>query len=126
MTNVWRVLVVAGVIGVLDGLWLGVVAKRMYFDILGPILRQPFDRVAAGLFYVLYVGGVVVLAVAPADDVAGAALRGLVLGAVAYGTYDLTNRATIQPFPWKLVVVDIAWGSALTTAAATAAKAIAG
>jgi uncharacterized membrane protein len=43
-----------------------------------------------------------------------------VFGLVAYSVYDLTNYATLQAFPLRVVVVDMAWGgvlSALTGAA---------
>lgn len=113
-------LAVAVTLGVLDGLWLGVVAKDVYRRALRPIMRDPVDRVAALGFYLLYVGAVMTLAVQPADDLVEAITRGALLGLAAYGTYDLTNRATIRPFPWSLVALDMAWGTVLTTAAATA------
>jgi uncharacterized membrane protein len=45
---------------------------------------------------------------------ATALLNGAVLGAVAYGTYTLTNHAIFSDWTWHLVVSDILWGSALT------------
>lgn len=119
-----ELLAVAVVLAVLDGVWLSLASKRFYRRHLGPIMRERPDVVAAGLFYALYLLGVVVLAVAPADTVASALARGALLGAVAYGTYDLTNRATIQPFPWVVVVVDMVWGSFLTATAAAVAQAV--
>jgi uncharacterized membrane protein len=107
-------LAVAAVLAVLDGLWLSLVAKRFYRRELGVIMRVPFDALAAALFYVVYVAGVVGLAVQPSGRASEAALRSAALGAVAYATYDLTNRATIQPFSWRLVAVDITWGTAMT------------
>ncbi len=125
--NVVLALVVAAVtMGVLDGVWLAVVAKSFYRSQLAPILRPKFDGVAAGVFYLLYVVGIVALAVGPADSVANAAARGALLGLVAYGTYDLTNRATIEPFPWRLALADMAWGTALTAAVAAITEAVAG
>ena len=77
---------------------------------------------AAALFYALYVVGVVVLVVRPGESLGWTAWEcagmGALLGAVAYGTYDLTNRATLRGFPWALAVVDLAWGTALTAAVA--------
>src|SRR5687768_6667429 len=37
-----------------------------------------------------------------------------------YGTYDLTNLATLRRWPPALAAVDLAWGSLLTGLAATA------
>jgi hypothetical protein len=40
------------------------------------------------------------------------------LGLVAYGTYDLTNLATVKAWPWIVTLVDMAWGTVLATAVA--------
>lgn len=113
-------IVVAAVIAALDGLWLGRLAKGFYRRHLRPILRPKPDVVAAGLFYVVYVTGVVFLAIEPATSGLGALARGAALGALCYATYDLTNRATIRPFPWTVVVADIAWGTSMTAVASWA------
>jgi uncharacterized membrane protein len=108
---------VAAAIAVLDGVWLSAIAKRFYRREIGTILRTPFDAVAAGLFYVVYVGGVVGLAIEPSNTSTEAAVRAAALGFVAYATYDLTNRATITPFSWRLVAVDVTWGTSMTCVA---------
>jgi uncharacterized membrane protein len=41
-------------------------------------------------------------------------LLGALLGLVAYGTYDLTNQATLKEWPSIVTVVDLVWGSLLT------------
>jgi uncharacterized membrane protein len=43
-----------------------------------------------------------------------AVLLGSLLGLVTYGTYDLTNHATVRDWPWIVTVVDLAWGTVLT------------
>jgi uncharacterized membrane protein len=105
-----------------DGLWLGVVARRFYREQLGDLMRPKVDVLAAAAFYVLYVVGIVVLVVRPGESLGWTAWEcagmGALLGAVAYGTYDLTNRATVVGFPWTLAAVDLAWGAALTAAVA--------
>jgi len=84
------------------------------------------DRVnvpAAVAFYLLYLAGVVILAISPAlrtGQWRNAALYGLVLGVVAYGTYDLTNQATLKLWTTRLTLFDMGWGGVLTAAAATA------
>jgi uncharacterized membrane protein len=114
-------LVVAGaVMGVLDALWIGVVANRFYKDNLGPLLLDKPNMIAALSFYVVYVFGVVLFAIIPAESVGSAAVYGAALGFVAYATYDLTNLATLKGFPLRVVVVDMLWGTLLTaTVAAT-------
>lgn len=105
----------------LDLLWLGVVARRFYAAQLGGLMRDRPDYAVAGGFYLLYVGGIVFFAVAPAlaEGWWGrAAINGAVLGLLAYGTYDLTNLATLRNWPLAMSAVDIAWGGMLTAASA--------
>lgn len=108
-------LVVAGAImGIIDAVWLGVIANALYKKELGGLLRKKPDMVAAILFYIVYVIGIVLIAVEPASTWQTAFGLGALLGFVAYATYDLTNRATLNGFPWKIVAIDLAWGTALT------------
>ena len=101
----------------LDALWLGVVARGFYARQLGDMLRDDPNWAAAAVFYLIYVAGIVVLAVLPALEgrSPGRALGlGALLGLVAYGAYDLTNLATLKGFPVRMVGVDLAWGTVLT------------
>jgi uncharacterized membrane protein len=105
----------------LDALWLGVVARGFYAAQLGALMRESSNFVAAGGFYLAYVGGIVFFAVAPAlaeGSWRKAAVHGALLGLLAYGTYDMTNLATLKNWPVAMSVVDIAWGGFLTGAAA--------
>ena len=45
---------------------------------------------------------------------------GLVLGLVAYSTYDLTNQATLRTWSSWITGIDMIWGSFLTMSAAIA------
>ena len=107
----------------IDFIWLGFVATRFYREQLGHMmLEKPLLGVAFA-FYALYALGIVVFAVMPAmrDDAwRTAALLGALLGLVAYGTYDLTNFATLKGWPVTMTFVDMAWGMVLTAASATA------
>ena len=49
------------------------------------------------------------------QDIGLGIARGAFLGFFAYATYDLTNQATLKDWPWKLSVIDIAWGTTLAT-----------
>lgn len=107
----------------LDGVWLSIAAKRLYRPQLGDLLMDGFRVLPATIFYFLYVAGIVVLAVAPgltAGKWTSALWRGAALGLVAYGTYDLTNQATLRHWPSAVTVADISWGVALTAVAAAA------
>ena len=122
MTYVVAYIATAVVFLGLDALWLSRVALGMYRQELGALLLdKPNLPIAAG-FYLLYVAGIVILAIAPALGEGGwikALLMGAVLGLVAYGTYDITNLSTLKGWSVKLAVIDIAWGTALTAVSAT-------
>ena len=111
---------------VLDLLWLGSIGSGIYDSTLGPLRAKEVVWVAAGLFYAQYVAVVVGFAVLPAIDLTQAAKRGLFIGWVAYGTYELTNWAVITDWPAALVPIDITWGLFLTTACAVAGRLVAG
>lgn len=107
----------------LDGLWLSIAGSRLYRPQLGDLLMEGFRGLPAAIFYFLYVGGVVILAVIPGLAAAkwtAALWRGLALGLVAYGTYDLTNQATLRHWSTTVSLVDMGWGTLLTGIAATA------
>lgn len=107
----------------IDFVWLSTATERIYRPYLGDLLaEQPRLGVAAG-FYLVYVVGIVALAVVPGlreGALLGAVWRGALLGLLAYATYDLTNLATIEGWPWQVSVIDIVWGTALNTVVAAA------
>ena len=51
---------------------------------------------------------------------AAALISGALLGAMAYGTYEFTNLATLKGWHWQMVVLDVAWGTFLTGVSAWA------
>ena len=82
------------------------------------------NLLAAGLFYAIYVVGVVVFVVQPAvaeKSLGYAALRGALFGLVAYSTFDLTSQAVFKDWPAKVTVVDLLWGTVLTAGVCTLA-----
>lgn len=106
-----------------DMAWLSVMGPRLYRPVLGPLLADKPRLSPALAFYLLYLVGVLVLAVAPAlkgADLRRALTSGAVLGLVAYATYDLTNQATLRSWATRLTLADMAWGALLTAAAAGA------
>ncbi len=110
--------------GVLDGVWLGLIAKKLYYDHLGSVLLEKFNMVPALAFYAIYVVGVVVFVVNPAlakGSLAHAAGYGALFGLVAYATYDLTNLAVTRGFSPMIALIDMAWGAFLTAVVASAA-----
>lgn len=112
------------VILVLDLFWLTVVANKFYRSVLGGIMREKASLPPAVIFYILYLVGLTVFVTAPAVSVAAAFGYGALFGLVAYGTYDLTNAATLKVWATKLTVVDMLWGALLSSLAAGIARAV--
>lgn len=112
----------------IDAIWLSVSAPLLYRPLLGELLRPDFDPVAAVAFYILYIAGLVVFAIAPSFAGASwrvAALRGGFFGLVAYATYDLTNQATLKGWPVTITIADLIWGTLLSAVAAALGHAVA-
>jgi uncharacterized membrane protein len=110
------------VMGLLDGLWLGLVATDFYRRELGDLMRADPRWLPAALFYLGYPAALVTLALQPLPARAAAALgRCALVGLLAYATYDLTNMATLRHWSLQLALVDVAWGSFATAAAGMAA-----
>lgn len=107
----------------LDFTWLSIATSRVYQPMLGDLLsKQPKLAVAAG-FYLMYVVGIVALAVVPGlqeGSVVGALWRGALFGLIAYATYDLTNLSTIRDWPWQVSAIDMVWGTTLNSLVAVA------
>ena len=101
----------------IDSIWLGVVARNLYKNQLGSLLAESPNWFAAIAFYLLFVVGVVVFAIAPAISAGSpwkALALGSLLGLVTYATYDLTNHATLKNWPLIITLVDLAWGTFFT------------
>ena len=52
----------------IDLFWLGVVAKNLYQRYLGNLLRPDVNWIAAIVFYLLFIGGLVIFVLMPALD----------------------------------------------------------
>jgi uncharacterized membrane protein len=111
-------LLVAGLFAVIDAIWLSVVANKFYKDQLGDLLLKKPKFGPAVLFYAISVFGIVIFAVNPAlgaKSLSYAVGHGALLGLVTYATYDLTNLSTLKKWPVKITVVDMLWGTTVTT-----------
>jgi uncharacterized membrane protein len=102
---------------VLDGLWLGVLMAPTYRALLGSLMLDSPLLAPAAVFYLLYVFGCVVFVVLPAKTWRRASALGALLGLVAYGTYDLSNWATLHEWSAQLALMDMAWGTFATCVA---------
>ncbi|WP_395599664.1 DUF2177 family protein [Pseudomonas sp. A1437] len=103
----------------LDGIWLGLLMAPTYRELLGPLMLEKPLLLPAAVFYCLYVFGCVVFVVLPALRWQKAATMGALLGLVAYGTYDLTNWATLRGWSVQVTLLDWAWGTFATAVSCT-------
>ena len=102
---------------VIDIIWLSLTVKIIYRPALGNLLNEKPILWAAILFYLVYMVGLALIILKPALDnnsIFQAFWTGIVLGVVAYGTYNLTNMATIKNWSFMVVWIDILWGGFLT------------
>ena len=95
-----------------DAGWLTIMAPNLYRPALGDMMAQNVSVVPAVLFYLLYVAGLTYFS--QGDTLAGSAAKGAFFGLCAYGTYDLTNNATLKNWPAYLTMADLAWGTVLS------------
>jgi uncharacterized membrane protein len=105
----------------LDALWLSRIGLGFYRREIGGLLLERPNLAVAAVFYLVFVAGVVILAVLPAADTGNwgyAALLGGVLGLVAYGTYDITNLSTLKGWSVTITVIDLIWGTVLSAVSA--------
>lgn len=103
----------------IDALWLGLVAPSFYRSQIGYIMAENPNFLAAGLFYLLFIFGMVIFIVEPGvreQTLMQAVTRGALFGLVTYATYDLTNLATLEGWPVLVTVVDLVWGTFLSAA----------
>ena len=111
----------------LDLLWLGVIAKPFYQRGIGHLMADSPNVPVAVLFYAVFGLGLVIFAVLPFAPTPGwgkTATMAALFGFFAYATYDLTNLATLKQWPIGLSLVDIAWGTCVSSAAAVGGKAL--
>jgi uncharacterized membrane protein len=101
----------------IDMVWLGLVARTFYRNYLGFLLTPTANWIAAALFYLLFILGVLVFVVVPGlqdNSLKATLLRAALFGLVTYATYDLTNLATVKNWPVLITVIDMAWGTVLS------------
>lgn len=93
-----------------DLVWLNVFAKNFINRQVGFLLAQKPDLLAALLFYLIFVGGLLYFCVFPAATMGRAALNGMLYGLATYATYELVNKSLLDRWTYALVWVDILWG----------------
>ncbi len=103
---------------ILDIIWIGLVANKMYQNLLESMVADKFKVISAILFYFIYLVGIVYFVLIPGvsnESLVEVIVRGAFLGLLCYATYDLTNYATLENWPLQITIIDLIWGVFLTT-----------
>jgi len=106
----------------IDMVWLGVIAKNLYAKHLGYLMAPQVNWIAAILFYLLFILGLLVFVIEPAlikQDLLNLILSAALFGLVTYATYDLTNLATVKDWPIVITLIDLTWGMSLSVIVST-------
>lgn len=104
---------------IMDMIWLGLIAKNIYAQHIGLLLRKSGDAMtpiwwAAILVYVFITIGILFFVLPKAQGNYLIALSGgVMLGLVTYGIYDFTNYSILANWPLKITVIDFIWGMVL-------------
>lgn len=108
----------------LDIVWLSVIAQPIYHQGIGHLMAAKPNLMFAGLFYLVYVAGLVRYALIPHLHHAfkNVFLAGAIVGFFVYASYDLTNLALLKDWPLTLSLMDMTWGTLLSGVSACAGK----
>ena len=118
MTYIRNFMITFTVFMTIDLIWLGVVAKKLYNKYLGYIMAKNVNWLAAIIFYIIFVIGLLLFVIYPAmakDSIQYLILYGMAYGFITYATYDLTNLATLKDWPIEITIIDLIWGTSLST-----------
>lgn len=104
---------------IMDMIWLGIIAKNIYAQNIGMLLRKSGDAMtpiwwAAVVVYVCITIGILFFVLPKAQGNYFLAFSGgVTLGLVTYGIYDFTNYSILANWPWKITFIDFIWGMVL-------------
>lgn len=102
-----------------DMIWLGFIAKNLYFQHYRPWLNIVDGQLkpiwwATVIVYLLFALSVIVFIIPLThSSPLWAACYGAVLGAIIYGVYDFTCLAIFKDFPIGMGLLDWVWGTLL-------------
>ncbi|MDZ7671935.1 MAG: DUF2177 family protein [Halanaerobiales bacterium] len=117
MYSYFKVYILAFLVFILiDSIWLGSIAKKLYRKQIGFLMKENFDMKVALIFYLVFIVGLLFFVLNNAiinQSWQYALFAGMFYGFITYATYDITNLATIKDWPVFLTVIDIIWGSVL-------------
>ncbi len=102
---------------IIDGLWINLVALDLYQANIGALMTKAPRVGPAVLFYIGYAAAVIHLVVKPANTLTASLKNGAVLGAVAYGTFAVSNYALLAAWTFPMMLIDTLFGLVITAVA---------
>ncbi len=117
-----NLLITVAVFLAIDMVWLLVISKNLYAKYLGYLMTDHVRIGAAAIFYLIFVVGLLFFVITPAlskDSWTHALFAGMFFGFVTYATYDLTNLAVVKDWPVAITIIDLIWGTFLSSTTAT-------
>ena len=118
MQFVKHYLIALVVFTLIDLVWLLFISRKLYQAKIGHLMAEKPNLAAAAIFYLLFIAAMVFFVINPAVDkqsVLFALGAGAFFGLVTYATYDLTNLATLRDWPVSITVIDLIWGTFITS-----------
>ncbi len=116
-------MVTLGIMLIIDYVWLTSMFEVFYKQYLGNLFTTSLRYAPAILFYVMYTGGLTYLIIFPSLSVSTSlyevASKSAIIGCMAYGAYDLTNQATLLEWPVIVTIIDMIWGTFVTSVSAS-------
>jgi len=103
---------------VIDGIWLLFISKNLYQSEIGHLMADKAKLIPAIIFYLIFLVGLVYFVINPAivsKDIVKLLFSAALFGLITYATYDLTNLATLKNWPIKITIIDLIWGTSLST-----------
>ena len=115
---IYLYLITFGIFLIIDLIWLNLIAKDLYQKEIGSLLLKNPNLIPALIFYLLFIVALLVLVLIPGINsytLTKTLLLGAVFGFITYATYDLTNLATLQGWSLKMTIIDLIWGTSIST-----------
>lgn len=119
MTFLKHYLIALVVFTLIDLVWLLFISRKLYKSKIGHLMAEKVNMAAAIIFYLLFIAAMVFFIINPAvakQSLLYALGAGAFFGLVTYATYDLTNLATLKDWPVSITVIDLIWGTFITSA----------
>lgn len=110
---------------ILDVIWLSQLAQPMYQQGIGHLMAAQANLLYAGIFYTVFVFGLLWYAIRPyrtQDGLKASILAGGMYGFFIYASYEFTNLALLKDWPLGMSLIDIGWGVLLSASTAGFAK----